>query len=598
MSFAASNERYVPYQSIEVPSTNGLSYQPSNQSIIHLEIPDFINFIDPEQTYLKLDLQLAGAPAPLVCREHAGVNSCIQRIRILSGDGVLIEEIDDYNVWVANRMKYENDEPENLKRTFTEGTYDSKDIRDQPYFIMGGRTAAADVTAVTYNTNTFCIPLRTGLFESRHILPIAAMGGLRIEIHLVQDPRKALSRHPCQSQTTGEVLSNQSTDGVGDGLNPTAPVANASTDLYYQGRLTAKPVVAGNKDVEVYGCQFGQDGATTAPYAEGALNANNPWRAGDVAQVYDKDNLKVNTADFPVTNLSYENPQSASAHFKMTGGAGFATPTFAADDNSGPYKLRGQYSTNGQETTAPNFTISNVAMVCGQITPGSAYEGALQRRVASGEGLSIDIKSIQEYKQTLASSITTSSTYLPIVNSRIYSIFTIPTIQESYSFASGMNADEHVLLGLNDTISQYQWYYDGQLHPNRRVPCCANTAGGTAQGGRGKGRALGRPTDTSNIMEQHHFYELVKAWENCGYRVRDIRGANKAFVMGRALSKYGQTYDARGKDFQLNIERTSNNETAAGSTLFYNSAVDLLLHTFVCHLRRLRVTPTGVEVDL
>ena len=63
MSFAASNERYVPYQSIEVPSTNGLSYQPSNQSIIHLEIPDFINFIYPEQTYLKLDLQLAGAPA-------------------------------------------------------------------------------------------------------------------------------------------------------------------------------------------------------------------------------------------------------------------------------------------------------------------------------------------------------------------------------------------------------------------------------------------------------------------------------------------------------------------------------------------------------
>ena len=82
MSFVASTDKFVPYRSIEVPSTNGLTYSPSGNRVIELNIPDTIAYFDPEQTFLKFDLVLSGGPDPVVCRPHSAVNSVIQRIEI------------------------------------------------------------------------------------------------------------------------------------------------------------------------------------------------------------------------------------------------------------------------------------------------------------------------------------------------------------------------------------------------------------------------------------------------------------------------------------------------------------------------------------
>tara|TARA_R110000765_G_scaffold6409_2_gene19785 strand:+ start:4263 stop:6086 length:1824 start_codon:yes stop_codon:yes gene_type:complete len=607
-------------------------------------VPAFLNFIDPEQTYLKFDLKLAGGPAPLVCHPYSGVNSCIQRIRILSGDGVLIEEIDDYNVWLANRMKYQDDMSENLKRTFTEGTFDMSIVRDQPYFtpLPGVAPAAAAsitgaVSAVAYNTNTFTVPLRTGLFESKHILPVgeAGMNGLRIEIHLVNDPRKALIRHPLNAPTLAPLLCNQG--DVGTVIPYAVPplISNVidlnTVSINVQGRLTVPSTLqanAANPD-DLFGCENGQTLGCKAQPRFSQL-ADCPYRIGDSVFIYDKDTVVASSA-FVITGVAWENGGAGggrAASWRLDGAFTGAFPNMRdgsgvrdaivpagaapggayagnpAVDAYGPYFVAANYNVGATEVTTPNFTVSNAAMVCGQIMPGSSYEKAMTRRVASGEGLSIDIKSIQQYKQNLQRDITTSSIYLPIVNSRIYSIFTIPTVQEYYTFDNCMNIDDHKLLGINDNISEYQWYYEGVLHPNRRVPCGAYRGGTTLAGsegtgvgagatpqmetriGRGKLMQANKVSNSADIMEQHHFYELVKSWENCGYRTKNLRGANTAFVMSRCLSKYGQTYDARGKDFQLNIERSR-----AGKK-------DLLLHTFVCHLRRLRVTPNGVQMDL
>tara|TARA_R110000824_G_scaffold109215_5_gene256707 strand:- start:524 stop:2365 length:1842 start_codon:yes stop_codon:yes gene_type:complete len=612
MSFRASDERYVPYRSVDVPSTNGLTYSPNGNRVIQLEIPEMIGYFDPEATFLKFDLELEGGPDPLVCRPHSAIHSLIQRVVIRDNkNGSLIEEIDDYNTLVSAMMKYANDDPERAKKGISEGTYKIGDTQSQQYWdsnltlsagagagppstgIVGSKSRTIAATP-TYNKNTFVMPLRTGLFQSGMIFPNKFASGIRIELHLVRNPVKALCKDTSLSYLTAPVNETAfaggggtkdfdvlSSDASGRGNNgaglPVVQLQETGTnevrpkyiDAQLQGTAVATPSVVSSGFF---------DGTHLATYkletdAAGVVSRNDTFAleadaiVGGGAGQNQGVQISGTLAD-PKVQLCVDGAAAGSAAGAHASGA-LRLSTYNAAQTSG-------------------FTMSNVSMVVGEVLPSKAYEGMIARKVASGEGLSLDIKSYQVYKHTLPAAITTQSIQLPIVNKRIYSVLSIPTTQENYtdgtyaarvasatqnaaiagSTLSHLDPFSHALNGMFDKWKSYHWSIDGVIQPERSVELTEVPV-----------------NNASDLQDQHHLYEMTKAMDSCGWDVRDLTFAKQYFMFAKAFARYGNTFNATGKDIQLYIERD-----AAGD-------YDALIHSFVGHLRRIRITPSGLRVE-
>ena len=614
MSFKASDEKYVPFRSIDVPSTNGLTYSPTGNRVIQLEIPEFIGYFDPDSTFLKFDLELSGSPDPLVCRPHSAIHSLIQRVVIRDMmNGSLIEEIDDYNTLVATMMKYSNDDPERAKKCISEGTYFFGDTQSQQYWDAGanlangagagpptaglaGSSGRAIGSAPSYNKNTFVAPLRTGLFNSKTIFPNKFVSGLRIELHLVDNARKALCKDTSLSYLSAPV--NQAALAGGGGATA-FPLMNK--DLSGRGANAAAQAVAVIDEQDQTGCR--------PKFIDAQLQGASAQRPSVVSTGYfDGSQVATYTREKRAAGPLLQRGSFTAANSVIgSGGAapqGVQVSTIAASTLANPLTevnttggiqavAHGQgalrLSTYNENQTA-DFTMSNVSMVVGEVLPSKEYEGAIARRVASGDGLSMDIQSYQVYKHTLASAITTQSIQLPIVNKRIYSILSVPTTQENYTDQSylagpgGANAlvapiagttlshldpYSHALNGMFDFWGKYHWSINGQIQPERSVDVSAVVP----------------VNDAHNLQNQHHLFEIIKAMEGCGWDVRDLTDAKQYFLFAKAFARYGNTFNAVGKDIQLYIERTQVGD--------YNA----LIHSFVCHLRRLKITPSGLSVD-
>lgn len=543
MSFVASQESYMPFKSVSVKSTNGLSYQYSNNSVIRIKLDhETIPYLDPRSSALKFDLVLAGTPAPKVMRRDAFAAGVIDTLRIMSGNGEVLEEVTNYSVLAANMGHFENDSPEIKKKSITEGAYDPNDPLTQPYFANDGAPAAT-----SYNTNTFLLPLRySGILSNRgKVVPLVATGGLFIEIFLAPEI-KAMSFVRQQDKKLGCRNNVALPDAVT--TTSTLDIQNDAQDI---NRTGLKPLGLGlasstwkvGQQVEVF------TGGVTAPGGAGL-----GWGA--------------NVANSAIATSALAGAGAATVDRVTCVGA--CTITGIAV-NAG---IAAQRSSQAQTHT---YTISNVEYVCGVIDPPPSYKNAVQRALASKEGFMFDIKSFQEYRETVDGAITTASINIPLTQSRIYSIFTIPTMQEAYT-AANLYDSEPVISGSPFDLSQYQLQYSGKNHPSRRVSVDTAPANQNVV-------TTSQQVNNTEIMQQHYLFELEKALENADIEVRNLRELQYNFVIGRALSKYGETYDGINRDFLLN--------------LYWTAAHDpVLLHSFVCHLRRIHCTNEGVVVEV
>ena len=188
----------IAQKSVSVPSENGLAYTENGKIVIKVE--PSVEYFLPSESYVqfRLKLNLGGtARTRLQLSDRTGGHSIINHVRVLSGTGILLEEIQNYNVLAYLMYSYDTNDTKRRKRSLTERTTmfnpacasthgaeqrDNNSCVDNPYFANG--------EALEFVYLKVCLPLvASGLFRNPKIFPTMLTQGLRLEITLEEASR-------------------------------------------------------------------------------------------------------------------------------------------------------------------------------------------------------------------------------------------------------------------------------------------------------------------------------------------------------------------------------------------------------------------------
>ena len=595
--FTSSDKIKVGQTQVAVPAENGLNYKPGGR--IDIFIPPTSKFIDLSQTKLKFDVKLTGvgtsASANLMRLQldaQTGAHSLIRSVRVFSGrKTALLEEIEGYDVLTALRFDYETNENFKAKRAITDGAtnYDPAcrgsngtlktiqgNVVSNPYFKKHGTKFSPNPTEITWKSDPFdtvkCeLQLNTGLFRNEAVFPALLTDGIFLEI-LLQDKNRVF-RSLDSTAVNRQVKLNpefHSLNGSDAGALTSGSGAWTSTALSNVFYLTR-----GNNMTSVQTCPFvvgERVQMATSELATGAITKDCWSAAGEISRIeYDTalgasvDKIKI-TLSASVTNDSTE------------------------DLNSATYPKSWIYSDAGHSDvvgSGADYTVSNVEMVVEQIQVPDGYEQSMIGMMKEGGTINYDYRSFTNYRYSQLKGDNFANIRLPLIESRATSILCIPTDAKNYSVletitASGTyitnvptaTANETLynrscrpsLVGIADNLQAYQLIYDGKLNPSRRVDIAK--------------------ISSKDSISQQWLIEAEKALAMADIEPLSFLQFQDNFFIGRALALgKNAVYDARGKDFNLQVEYT-------GAAQGY----DKLWQCFCSHVRRLEIKNGGVSV--
>lgn len=201
------NNAEVKYMSIV--AENGEQFVAGQRIIYNIE-PN-VNLLKSKDSYLIMDIQNASTNSERVgLNQFAGAHSLIKTLRIYSKEtGVLLEQLDNYNQYVAveNQYIYDTTQGVNLKEGVGVPCYAKRNALDGNGDLVSSyqgleahksenvglstlRTTGGAEGTPAYQVKRYCIPLRCGIFrwwDSEKLVPVLQMGGLRIEIELADN---------------------------------------------------------------------------------------------------------------------------------------------------------------------------------------------------------------------------------------------------------------------------------------------------------------------------------------------------------------------------------------------------------------------------
>ena len=535
--------------------------QGSNQ--VRFLIPQYLGFLDPRGTTLNYDIVMSdengergrGQPIP---NGRAGVHSLWRDFRLQDGTGsATLEEIQDYNVLTSQWWGYTQNDSIAAKRNMFEGRQVNPAVNKNVFYkgnndwFTGAVTSADAVQPVSLNIRQ---PVYSGILSGNKIFPVVATQGLRLQMTLDNIARSL-------TYATGDL-------GIGDAVNNTMTAESRACGLKVAKAVgdDAKNAIGQVKSCTIQKPADGPDG-------RGVNNSNtpfnnNPYATGDMLYVnsaglateelgiitgFDKDgdnDLKINyIPNRPNTDgLVAAYPIGSSVFIKSVDRLnGLVVPaTNMPGDQVAEVALK------------TNYTIKNLEMVCAVVSPPEQYVKSLMSQMASSKGLAMDFKTYSLHRVNLNAINGLTNQLIPANSSRAYSILSIPLSQKKQL---QLSADS--LQGQVDGCQNYQYVLGGHLIPDRPID-------------------LIKYTNLHPHTDALHLIELEKALVNCGYGVRDLQRVPERFLLGRGFSKYGQVADLSQRDLSLRVE--------------YVDAVEQKLYNhYVCHLRRMIVSPAGVN---
>jgi len=179
----------------------------------------------------------------------------------------------------------------------------------------------------------------------------------------------------------------------------------------------------------------------------------------------------------------------------------------------------------------------------------------------------MDIKSFNNYQVNQNSGVTKSSLFIPMNERRAYSLLCVPEELGSRPiFADGLRPAV-------EAPSNYHFVINNIRVPNRNVALS-------------RIKEEDRATQSYGRNEPVHSKELEDALQNCGVAVENLDKTNHCFTIGRALSRYGHTFNAQDLvgEVRLNVEYSSQNK-------------NILWNNYVCCLKRITTSSNGVSVE-
>ena len=560
MEFTASQyANTIPSKSTIVPSQNQLEYEAGQT--INFEIPDFMGFIDPRQSYLKFNVK-ATCSSPATFSKRCGIQSIINNLRLY--DGTMSHQLES----IQNYGEYDNDPSvvfnhSQLSHTYKTGHFD---------FNSGTTNRNEDSTPTTCEV---AMKLHSGILGGDRMFPAALTAGLRLEI---------------DTNPAGKVLELWSGAGVvaDDGL-----VKTAITDPGYVkgscrfGIATAAPVGAAALTSVVLNVDSVNGTAQTAtapPIAgdaltagakvvrNGAVGASNlvvgrnlyGWTIGNPAAVPPLPPVWVNMG--LITSLEYNGGAGAAAiELKVNlDGTGANGITFQGGAGAGGVGYELANTCGIRKTDAIKickYVLSDIELVLKTCSPPAPYVDKLRKQVLTEEGMTFDYMSPTTYRNNIPAGESVSQINIPALNERAAAIMVLPL---NNGLTEDLSTDN---LGTTlDGIKDYQFIVNGRSQPTRRVPCS-------------------KLNNTPPLREQVQLWETEKALTSSKVFVRNLQRPEDNFMFSRALGRYGGYYNLKS-DGNISL-RTQ----GAG-------AVNKLMVSYVNGLRRLVVGKEGMRIDM
>jgi hypothetical protein len=583
--FTSSDKIQVGQTDVSIPAENGLNYNPGGK--IDLYVPPTSKFVDLSQSRLQMKVKLSiptitadSGALRLQLDDKLGLHSLIRSIRIFTGrKTALLEEIEGYDILTALRFDYETNDNIKKKRALTEGAtaYDpasrgtlgttKTDLGNcfsNPYFSkLGNTTQTASFTANTNNDFQEVkaeLHLNTGLFRNEAVFPALLTDGIFIEI-LLQEKKKLFRKLDSVNEFRRLRLNPvfHSINGSDNGSATNGSLVNGGTTASFV-------ITRDNNQTSVPTCPFvvGQKISLKAPDGNNA-SVTAPQTITQIEQ------LTGGTVGTSKTKLTLAGNITNNLGYDLIGGSGTAVVVDA--------------TTSVPTTYEPSLVISDVNLIVKQIQVPDGYEQSMMTMMNEGGTINYDYRSFTNYRYSQLSGDNVANVRLPLIESRAMSILCIPTDATNYSTKDFLecettynednapndtvnNSARSGLVGISDNLQEYQFIYDGKINPSRKVDVSKISA--------------------KNSISQQWCIESEKALAMSDIEPLSFLQFRSNFFIGRALALgKNAVYDARGKDFNLQLEYTGAAQTK-----------NKLWNNYVSHLRRLVIRNGSIAVQV
>ena len=228
-------------------------------------------------------------------------------------------------------------------------------------------------------------------------------------------------------------------------------------------------------------------------------------------------------------------------------------------------------------------------MIVKQIQVPDGYEASMMGMMKEGGTINYDYRSFTNYRYSQLAGDNVANIRLPLIESRATSILCVPTDAKLYSSATQISCSDTYIIsnesvvtasdvpqrsarsgltGISDELQDYQFIYDGRINPSRRVDVSK--------------------ISSKKSISQQWCIEAEKALAMADIEPLSFMSFQENFFIGRALALgKNAVYDARGKDFSLQVEYTGES----------SQTKDKLWNNYVSHLRRLVIKSGNLMVE-
>ena len=587
--WTAQNKIPIQQQSVSIPAENGTNHTATQE--IRFNIDPSVKFFNPQESYFQADIKITPpfigtsasattntVPCYVGLDAETGAQSLIRTIRIRDSNGVLLEEIDGYNTMVAMKYDYHTNDSLRNKRALregattttiatrgTQGTTKSvgNSYINNPYFTINACNTETAFTNTNYIDAKVCLPLHTGIFQNDKIFPNMLVGGLQVSL-LLEDTYRSFRTMDGANKFRRTELNPffQSVDGTRTEATGSWGATGSHSDVFYLSPHNS------------------QNGATKCPFVVGEgigffnVNASSNITfstSGGTTLIPTIKSIGYEEGKGVKITLNQSVKPSASIATKVPGGS--SVVVFSRSNE------------NATQGATPKYEVKNSFLVLQQVDVGSGYEAEMMRKMKEGGKITYDFLSATNYKYSQLQNDVVANIRLPINNARCKSIIGIPTDATIYTMSKileckdtykisllgstredyYLNSQRPGLEGISDFLTEYKFLYDGKLQPSRRVNVSK--------------------TSSKISISAQHLIELDKALSQAGITGHSMMRFNEIFCIGRALSLGDGVYDARNRDFSLQLNYGG---TAPTKQKLWNF--------FVFHIRRLEISGNSVGV--
>tara|TARA_R110002124_G_scaffold106194_4_gene257774 strand:- start:85 stop:1599 length:1515 start_codon:yes stop_codon:yes gene_type:complete len=504
---------------------------------------------------MRCRFKFTGDVVPIVLNDKLGGASLIRSLTISSlATNTVLEQIDNYNQLAYVKSHFENNQSMTNKNALVSGNGSG---HSGPQFNLFWSTEDELTTNGLYKLGAYkevelLIPLSLsgvlGQGRNPKVVPVVAMGGLRISIILEHDVNKITQA----VQFRGDGKLNELV-----GFDPRTQYTAAS--IYTNGStfdLTGTAITLNNV------ADGADEGLAFDSLAE--LRAAFPIYKSDKIQVIieDKSNqvITVSASDSYITKIEMDGPRVKLTLNDDIAGAGTV-----------PEASRVALYIAG---STPNYQISNVELVTASVQAPATYINSLMGAVK--RGLNYDYTTFTNYQVNLNSSITQSSQYIPMSQSRCLSLLSVPETIAAVDTYSLIKDGLRPTIPETDVCSPENYNY---LIKNLRTPL--------------QSVELTRLSETTDGADDSyakfaavHTKETEEAIEACDIAVRNLDRPNHCFIIARALARHGHSFNAQGVgETRLNLRYNSNTKNQ-------------IFNHFVCHRRRAVIKSNSLVVEV